>query len=291
MPDLPTRLAAALALAVGLLPVATAAARPPTPAVQQARDRVVAAGAPGSVALADGRVTVSGVADLDSRRPLRAGDRVRIGSVTKTFVAAVALQLVDEGRLRLDDTVGARLPGVLPYADGVTLRQLLDHTSGVPDDVPTIMMRVWTPSELIELVDEQRAAGLPIRRADRDARAGRAARRRAPTRAGRGGRLPRRRAPADRGRGMTIRLLLADDHELVRTGLRLLVATHPDVEVVVEAGDGVTAVAAAGALRPDVILMDVRMPRIKGYRKVHQFSRRRHVRQPPTPLAARRRGE
>ena len=45
------------------------------------------------------------------------------------------------GRLRLDDTVGARLPGVLPCADGVTLRQLLDHTSGVPDDVPAVLQR------------------------------------------------------------------------------------------------------------------------------------------------------
>ena len=145
-----------------LLPAAPAAAAPATPAVQQALDRVVAAGAPGAIALAGGRVRVSGVADLRSRRPLHAHDRIRIGSVTKTFVAVVALQLVGEGRLRLDDTVGERLPGVLPYADGVTLRQLLDHTSGVPDDVPAVLrqvfdgdpLRVWTPGELVGLAGD-----------------------------------------------------------------------------------------------------------------------------------------
>jgi D-alanyl-D-alanine carboxypeptidase len=159
MSALHSRLAAALVLAAGLLPAAAAAAPPTAPAVQRALDRLVAAGAPGAIALADGHVSVSGVADLRTRRPLRAGDRIRIGSVTKTFVAVVALQLVGEGRLALDDTVGARLPGVLPYADGVTLRQLLDHTSGVPDDVPAVLMqifhgdplRIWTPGQLIGL--------------------------------------------------------------------------------------------------------------------------------------------
>ena len=96
-------------------------------------------------------------------RPLRAGDAVRIGSITKSFTAVVALQLVGEGRLRLDDTVDRRLPGVLPYGDRVTLRQLLDHTSGVPDDLATPLMelyrgdpfRLWTPAETIALIRDQ----------------------------------------------------------------------------------------------------------------------------------------
>jgi D-alanyl-D-alanine carboxypeptidase len=163
MSKLRSRLTAALVIAAGLLPAATAAAHPTRPAVQRALDRVVAAGAPGAIALAGGHVSASGVADVRSRRPLRAGDRIRIASVTKTFVAVVALQLVGEGRLRLDDTVGARLPGVLPYADGVTLRQLLDHSSGIPDDVPTVLMqvfhgdplRVWTPAQLIGLAADK----------------------------------------------------------------------------------------------------------------------------------------
>jgi DNA-binding NarL/FixJ family response regulator len=61
-----------------------------------------------------------------------------------------------------------------------------------------------------------------------------------------------------------IRLLLADDQELVRTGLRLLLSAQDDIEVVGEAEDGAAAVHAATALRPDVVLMDVRMPVLDG---------------------------
>ena len=63
---------------------------------------------------------------------------------------------------------------------------------------------------------------------------------------------------------MTIRLLLVDDQALVRAGLRLICDAEPDLEVVGEAGDGEQAVAAARRLRPDVTLMDVRMPRVDG---------------------------
>ena len=59
--------------------------------------------------------------------------RFRAGSITKTFVATVVLQLVDEGRLRLDDTVERWLPGVVPDGDRITVRQLLNHTSGLYD--------------------------------------------------------------------------------------------------------------------------------------------------------------
>ncbi|WP_327677220.1 serine hydrolase domain-containing protein [Kitasatospora sp. NBC_00458] len=74
-----------------------------------------------------------GVVDLDSRRPARADGRFRIGSVTKTFVSTVVLQLADEGRLRLDDPVERYLPGVVPNGGAITLRQLLNHTSGLFD--------------------------------------------------------------------------------------------------------------------------------------------------------------
>ncbi|MFB8237829.1 serine hydrolase domain-containing protein [Kitasatospora purpeofusca] len=75
----------------------------------------------------------AGVTDLESRRPARADGRFRIGSVTKTFVSTVVLQLVDEGRLRLDDPVERHLPGVVPDGGAITVRQLLNHTSGLHD--------------------------------------------------------------------------------------------------------------------------------------------------------------
>lgn len=71
--------------------------------------------------------------------------------------------------------------------------------------------------------------------------------------------------PAVTGTGAgPIRVLLADDDVLVRQGLRVLLEAHPDLAVVGEAADGAEAVARAGALRPDVIVMDVRMPGTDG---------------------------
>jgi len=61
-----------------------------------------------------------------------------------------------------------------------------------------------------------------------------------------------------------IRLVLADDQELLRIGYRMILDAQPDLDVVAEADDGLAAVAAAGRLRPDLVLMDVRMPGIDG---------------------------
>jgi DNA-binding NarL/FixJ family response regulator len=63
---------------------------------------------------------------------------------------------------------------------------------------------------------------------------------------------------------MTVRVLLADDQELVRSGLTMLLSAEPDLEVVGAAVDGETAVALARRLEPDVVLMDLQMPGIDG---------------------------
>jgi D-alanyl-D-alanine carboxypeptidase len=64
---------------------------------------------------------------------MRARDRFRVASVTKTFVATVVLQLVGEGRLGLGDTVERWLPGLVPNGEHITVRELLNHTSGLFD--------------------------------------------------------------------------------------------------------------------------------------------------------------
>ena len=63
---------------------------------------------------------------------------------------------------------------------------------------------------------------------------------------------------------MTVRAVIADDQELVRTGFRAILNSEPDIEVVGEAGDGREAVETAGLLKPDVMLMDIRMPLMDG---------------------------
>jgi DNA-binding NarL/FixJ family response regulator len=63
---------------------------------------------------------------------------------------------------------------------------------------------------------------------------------------------------------MAIRVVVADDQELVRSGFAMILEAQPDIEVVAEAGDGEAAVAAVRAHRPDVALLDVRMPRMDG---------------------------
>ena len=71
-----------------------------------------------------------------------------------------------------------------------------------------------------------------------------------------------------------IRVLIADDHTIVRSGVRLLLQAEPDIEVVGEALNGDEAVTLAEALRPDVILMDIAMPGKNGLEATRQIKAR-----------------
>ena len=66
------------------------------------------------------------------------------------------------------------------------------------------------------------------------------------------------------GRGGAIRIVLIDDEQLVRSGLRMILDSAPDIEVVGEGGDGAEAVRLVGELAPDVVLLDIRMPGMDG---------------------------
>jgi D-alanyl-D-alanine carboxypeptidase len=123
-------------------------------------DRVIAAGAPGVfvVVREDGKVRseARGFADSSRSIPMRADERFRIGSITKTFVAALALLLVEDGTLGLDDTVERWLPGLVPAGRAITVRDLLSHRSGLFDYVEDDRVlraheRRWTPRELISI--------------------------------------------------------------------------------------------------------------------------------------------
>ena len=158
---------AAIALSVVTMAPATAtdpSAHTRRPALQSTLDDVVSAYAVGGLAEVRGRHHVwrgsSGVAELGTSRPVPARGTFRAGSISKTFVATVVLQLAGEGRLGLDDPVERWLPGVVPGGDRITIRQLLDHTSGLYDYLNTLPFppspqflhnrwRTWTAAEQI----------------------------------------------------------------------------------------------------------------------------------------------
>ncbi|WP_411070018.1 serine hydrolase domain-containing protein [Streptomyces sp. cmx-4-25] len=141
-------LSGALALGGAGLPARAAGAPPsPSPSPASSSDKALqrqledlvrtAGGPPGAIALmrVGDRTTVhrAGVADTRTGRPPRADAYMRLASVAKAYSGAVALRLVDRHRLDLDDTIGRRLPALPEAWHRVTLRQLLSHTSGLPD--------------------------------------------------------------------------------------------------------------------------------------------------------------
>ncbi|MFC9245936.1 serine hydrolase domain-containing protein [Streptomyces sp. NPDC057136] len=126
----------------------------------------------------------SGVADVRTGRPVRPDMRQRVGSITKTFVAAAVLQQVEQGRIRLDAPIGGYLPRLVPGERGkkITVRMLLNHTSGLPEYLPYAFpsLKEWPslpdlspkslddnrfkqfrPAELIEMGVNAPAAGEP----------------------------------------------------------------------------------------------------------------------------------
>jgi D-alanyl-D-alanine carboxypeptidase len=151
------------ALAATELAASAAATRPST--LQKPLDRLVAAGAPGVILLArDGGRSVrlsGGLADVAGKAPMSADDRFRIASLTKTYVATVVLQLVVERRLTLADPVERFVPGLVPNGERITIRELLNHTSGLFDyeQDPRVLKPYlsgnlgyhWPPRALVEM--------------------------------------------------------------------------------------------------------------------------------------------
>jgi D-alanyl-D-alanine carboxypeptidase len=137
--------------------------------LQQLLDRLVAAGAPGAAGWVRNERgslgAASGLANRRTRQPMRPELRFRAGSMTKSLVAAVVLRLAAEGRLSLADPLERWLPGSLHYGDRVSLRQLLNHTGGVPHRTATLeqalyasrpgRLRAWTPQALVAMVADQ----------------------------------------------------------------------------------------------------------------------------------------
>ncbi|KOV79367.1 serine hydrolase [Nocardia sp. NRRL S-836] len=166
IPSKKIRLVAALTAAGLVATTGTALAADATAdrkVVQEALDQLASGGALGVQArVTDGRqrfTARSGKAELDRSRPVPENGRFRIGSITKTFVSTVLLQLAGEGELDLDAPVVRYLPGLV---DGrITVRQVMQHTSGLynytdalplnPDEFEQIRYKHWAPQELVKL--------------------------------------------------------------------------------------------------------------------------------------------
>jgi D-alanyl-D-alanine carboxypeptidase len=134
---------ALIAIALFSTCTGTALASDPVSKADRALDRAlqrlvkIPGGPPGVIAVVQRgnrrEVHTAGVADVMTGAPLRARQYARIGSTAKAFSGAVALSLVDQGVLSLNDTIGERLPDLPEAWHRVTLRELLAHTSGLPD--------------------------------------------------------------------------------------------------------------------------------------------------------------
>ena len=138
------RLAAVTCAVLGATGVLTAAIRPSGPADRRVKSvdalfsSLISGAEPGAAALVveNGRAVFEhgyGVANLRARRPIDSRTNFRLASVTKQFTAAAVMLLVRDGRLSYDDALGSIFPDFPEYGRAVTIRQLLTHTSGLPD--------------------------------------------------------------------------------------------------------------------------------------------------------------
>ncbi|HEX8250221.1 MAG TPA: serine hydrolase [Pyrinomonadaceae bacterium] len=132
------------------------------------------AGATAGVVLADGSSfgLATGFSDLQTKRLMKPTDLMLAGSVGKTYAAAVALQLVNEGKINLDDRIEKYLGSEkwfarLPNAREITVRQLMNHTSGLvryefkdrfTKDLSANPDKVWRPEELLSYLFDEKAA-------------------------------------------------------------------------------------------------------------------------------------
>jgi D-alanyl-D-alanine carboxypeptidase len=155
-----------IAFLAALVVAAPAVAVAQPPKLKPLAQRIVSAGTPGAVVyVRDGtgvRAAAAGHADLRKKTLLTPAMSFRVGSITKSFVAAVVLQLVGEGKLTLADTLQRWLPNVVPNASQITVRELLNHTSGIPNYTAEVTFgtalasqpsRIWTPQELVSFID------------------------------------------------------------------------------------------------------------------------------------------
>jgi D-alanyl-D-alanine carboxypeptidase len=154
-------LAVVAALAVAVAPAAASSSAKRINLPRLARS-LVKEGAPGAIVYVStptaARSGTAGYADVSTHVRMRASDRYRIASLTKTFVSVVILQLEAEGKLDIDDPVDKWLPGLVPNGSAITLHELLNHTSGLFDytEDPAFTaallaapLRTWTPRELL----------------------------------------------------------------------------------------------------------------------------------------------
>jgi D-alanyl-D-alanine carboxypeptidase len=153
---------AALCVVLTLGVGSASAAKPQRANLGQLARTLVKSGAPGAIVYVRtptaARAGAAGWADRDAHVSMRAADRYRIASVTKAFVSVVILQLEAEGRLDIDDSVEKYVPGLVPNGSAISLRELMNHTSGLFDytndesffnAVLSNPSRTWAPRELL----------------------------------------------------------------------------------------------------------------------------------------------